>query len=88
MQTNEDHFSNLLNLNMKIVNHTSKLLEPMVQVVSMINDKFVVPLVLYPWHFSMTRNHSISYTLHVWLLLEVVASISVIVIVPQNDTNF
>jgi hypothetical protein len=26
--------------------------------------------------------------LHVWLLLEVVASISVIVIVPQNDANF
>jgi hypothetical protein len=46
MQTNEDHFSNLLNLNMKIVNHTSKLLEPMVQVVNMINDKFVVHLVL------------------------------------------
>jgi len=49
------------------------------QVVSMINDKFVVPLVLYPWHFYITRNHSLSYTLHVWLLLEVVASISVIV---------
>jgi len=88
MQTNEGHFSNLLNLNMKVVNHPPKFLEPMVQVVSMINDKFVVPLVLYPWHFYITRNHSLSYTLHVWLLLEVVASISVIVIVPQNDTNF
>jgi hypothetical protein len=88
MQTNESHFFNLLYLNMKIVNHPSKNLEPMVQVVSMIYDKFVAPLVLYPRHFSITRNHSISYTLHVCLLLEVVTSISVIVIVPQNDTHF